>query len=357
MNKHDLRFAFDANKKLISIKDAKKGLDYFCCGCKEKLVLKQGEVNAWHYAHYAYSDCAGGRETQIHLLAKEFFMSKKELVFQIKYKFAYKEHTRVFERKFLFKFDSVVSEKSFFNSKTNEKFIPDIALLDKNEKPVLFIEVAYSHFIDNEKKIKLENFGVPCIEIDLSKIDIDSLEVQIMSFILHKSFAFPYERIFESEINKAKNEIELVINSKEKERKANTLSIVSREYIQGQDYEEVIAAYENFVVKHYLRFGSIATINWIIEKGLVISVFRETKDVPIIFQSDFRNYFYTEIVSIISKNWKIGQSFKFYEIFNRLVAIGKYFENEDILFFLSIWECGYFYTQKIGNIIYIEKLY
>lgn len=55
------------------IAKAVRGNDYHCLDCGEKLILKQGQIKEWHYAHYSDSSCPsqGSIETAIHKKAKE----------------------------------------------------------------------------------------------------------------------------------------------------------------------------------------------------------------------------------------------------------------------------------------------
>lgn len=55
---------------------ATKGIKYFCPGCGAALVLKQGEINAWHFAHESGSECDAFTEskmTEWHIKHQEMF--------------------------------------------------------------------------------------------------------------------------------------------------------------------------------------------------------------------------------------------------------------------------------------------
>lgn len=61
------------NNNPIEAKDSLKGQEYFCPGCKKKVILKQGRIKIHHFAHYPDEDCYeySEPETKEHLEMKE----------------------------------------------------------------------------------------------------------------------------------------------------------------------------------------------------------------------------------------------------------------------------------------------
>lgn len=49
--------ALDKDGKKIAVEDAKKGEEYFCQICSGKLRIKDGQINAKHFAHISLQDC------------------------------------------------------------------------------------------------------------------------------------------------------------------------------------------------------------------------------------------------------------------------------------------------------------
>lgn len=61
----------DKGEKVIGWKAEKAG-SYYCPGCEEKLILRQGELKVHHFAHIAESVCGYvTNETEKHLLMKQ----------------------------------------------------------------------------------------------------------------------------------------------------------------------------------------------------------------------------------------------------------------------------------------------
>jgi len=70
-------FALDCDSIRINAMDAIRGADYFCPGCKSRMVLKQGEINIPHFAHPKNRSCADlfteNKMTEWHLNHQKWF--------------------------------------------------------------------------------------------------------------------------------------------------------------------------------------------------------------------------------------------------------------------------------------------
>ncbi len=148
--------------KITTIDEVEKGLKCgcTCIECGEKLVAKKGTKNVHHFAHYFESSCSGGGESQLHLMAKEYFESTNTIMLP---KHIVKQHgwSYYFSGKTC-KYDNVILEESQVN------FRPDIKLMF-GDKP-LFIEVAVTSFVGEEKLQKIKDRGISCVEIDFRGI-------------------------------------------------------------------------------------------------------------------------------------------------------------------------------------------
>ena len=49
--------AENENKIRIEAEEATKGLKYFCPCCGKEVILKQGDVVTWHFAHKSSKEC------------------------------------------------------------------------------------------------------------------------------------------------------------------------------------------------------------------------------------------------------------------------------------------------------------
>ena len=62
--------------------------------------------------------------------------------------------------------------------------MPDVQF--ETDTGLLFVEVAVTHFVDREKRSKLRRYGIPTVEIDLSKIALDTPLEEIDKAVLSK---------------------------------------------------------------------------------------------------------------------------------------------------------------------------
>lgn len=181
---------------LISIHDVKSGLecDCICAGCGGKLVAKKGDILDHHFAHYVESDCNNGQESAIHKLSKNIINSVGSIyVPNLEFNLmGLSKKIRIFNGG-SFKYSNVILEKKY------GEVIPDIVLSCGDKK--IFVEIAVTHFIDNEKREKLRNIGIPTMEIDLAyearvldpmrvDADMDVLVRRILHAVDNKKWAF-----------------------------------------------------------------------------------------------------------------------------------------------------------------------
>jgi competence CoiA-like predicted nuclease len=60
-----MKFGRTKEGERISADIAKKGNEFFCPCCNAPLILKQGEINDWHFAHEGGSDCDAFTESKM----------------------------------------------------------------------------------------------------------------------------------------------------------------------------------------------------------------------------------------------------------------------------------------------------
>lgn len=156
--------------ELVSINDVKNGLKCGCVcpACGAKLIARQGQKVAYHFAHYKAVDCEHGKETALHLLGKKVICKKK--VFLPAKPFTNETHGVVHI------YDRAILEKNVGT------FTPDVLL--KRGVELLGVEIKVHHAVDNDKKYKIFEFGLPTIEIDLSDVGDDYTEESVEQIIL-----------------------------------------------------------------------------------------------------------------------------------------------------------------------------
>ena len=157
----------DKDGNIVKIEDAIKGLacGCFCPGCKQPLVAKKGEKNAYHFAHKSQSfTCEHGYQSALHLLAKELFQEIEYLIFK-------KNGTIV-----KYKIDSVEVENRL------DDIIPDLLITCDGKK--FIVEIFVTHAVDEIKKQKIKDMRISAIEIDLSRfhkemISSENLKIEL----------------------------------------------------------------------------------------------------------------------------------------------------------------------------------
>jgi hypothetical protein len=143
-----------------------------------------------HFAHQSGSDCRHGLESAIHLAAKQLIEEQQKLYIPELKASVYvvdamgdahtpSAHVR---NAGLIVFDSVRLEERVSD------FRPDLIAREINGQDLL-IEIAFAHFVDEIKLSKIEQHGIPAIEIDVSEIQIDSFSQLERLLFEHSPFS------------------------------------------------------------------------------------------------------------------------------------------------------------------------
>ena len=166
--------------KIISINEVteeEKGLkcDCYCPGCGMQLQAKLGSKRQKHFSHNnASCDIVSAQQSALHILAKEIIEQEKHInlpALEVK-----SRDIEGFDNELCYEFPEVLTfkqstvvdcEKVILEKKISD-FVPDVMVQIQGR--MLLIEVAVTHFIDDEKLCKIKQLGIPVIEIDLSDI-------------------------------------------------------------------------------------------------------------------------------------------------------------------------------------------
>ena len=158
---------------LTHISDVESGLKCgcLCAGCKGELIAKKGEIKVHHFAH-VNAECAHAYESMVHYICKNAF----------KYftRFKTPRYAHGLTRKdYLMSISPYVPAKtinlSLFEIAIEYKYkdiVADVALLHE-QRPMLFIEVANTHLIDDSKLAKIKKYGIACFEAYVAYMPID----------------------------------------------------------------------------------------------------------------------------------------------------------------------------------------
>lgn len=194
------------DNKIISIWDLKeedRGLkcNCVCPGCGIKLLARLGSGKKQrHFSHDKDAKCniQAAQQTALHILAKEIIEEEKTVKFppvvmpfeQTNSYKKYGEYLRLqhlyhafdlpdqleYKKASIVNFDSVTLEKKV------SSFIPDVIAF-KGDKPCI-IEIAVTHFIDENKEKKIKELKLPVLEIDISSLMGEVLDKEVLKDII-----------------------------------------------------------------------------------------------------------------------------------------------------------------------------
>ena len=137
-----------------------------CPKCGARLQARNaGTVRVHYFAHDTHSDCEGSIESALHLFAKEVF-GRHQTVRVPEEMVRVGGENRQVSPALDAPYVSVAVEQRMSDA------IPDVILGRAGDKAPLLIEIAVTHFADDEKCDKLARLGYPCIEVDLQDMRV-----------------------------------------------------------------------------------------------------------------------------------------------------------------------------------------
>lgn len=167
-----LTYALDATGRMVFVGDVPRGLSCNCrCPeCKEPLVARLGKEGGRqaHFAHRSGSDCHGSVMTALHKLAEQI-IAEEQAVMTPEYK-------------------SIDQQKLFFERVEVEQRVdrkdlqPDLVGITPDGFR-WFIEIKNTHGINEEKRRKIVESNISCLEIDVSEQKLENLN----SFLLESA--------------------------------------------------------------------------------------------------------------------------------------------------------------------------
>lgn len=162
-------FAMDKEGRIRSVEEVTRGLacECICPSCGAPVIARQGAVREWHFAHTAESDCKGGMETALHLAAKQLLLESGGLTIpEIRVQREVQLPDGRVGRGEAYRPERWVDFQTVEAEKTVGTIRPDIVAAVGSE--MLFIEIAVTHFVDEEKRSTLASYEAPTLEIDLA---------------------------------------------------------------------------------------------------------------------------------------------------------------------------------------------
>ena len=162
--------------RLLYIEDHTKQewqkLECKCPKCNKMLVARMGNVRVHHFYHKQSSNCVGGYESALHLLAKDLIASGISIMIP-EYRISdHSEGQEYFVDDNHILFENSGFEKTIIKPDKVEVEViideirPDLLIEHKGRK--LIIEILVTHAVDEKKRKRIEESGISAIEIDLS---------------------------------------------------------------------------------------------------------------------------------------------------------------------------------------------
>lgn len=143
------------------------GCGCLCPSCGEALIAKQGTKSAHHFAHKGGGDCKGGLQTSLHLAAKHIL--SKEMCMRLP-EFSVTEQAEDLTGELHEASKSFASRMMLFDAVEQEvclgSVVPDIVAIKGGRK--LLVEIAVTHFVDENKAQKLRSMNLACLEVNLA---------------------------------------------------------------------------------------------------------------------------------------------------------------------------------------------
>lgn len=215
-----------------------------CPGCESRLVAHHGEKKVKHFVHYAAA-CVNGFESAIHKAAKQVLLESKQILVPA-----------IQARKFLFDRESNVDVRE--TQSIAERYIPiDAVEVEKNLGGIvpdlvvsslgkrLLVEIAFTHFVDEPKKVKLQQLGIATLEIDLSGLSevpsINELSRLVVEEPSNRSWVFnPKELEIKQRVERVAKE-KLAEKIAEKKFERNKYQQWIEQYIQMSEEDKLSA--------------------------------------------------------------------------------------------------------------------
>jgi predicted RNA-binding Zn-ribbon protein involved in translation (DUF1610 family) len=141
------KFAQDDNGNITHINNTSSNVNYYCPECKEKFILKKGNIRKHHFAHMNTSNCTGTGEGYLHKTFKKMFLEKinenlnKNIPMYIFLKCNYCNN--------ILKINILPNNTSIKEEYDLTICRPDIALLDEKGNVITVFEIVVSHKPEN----------------------------------------------------------------------------------------------------------------------------------------------------------------------------------------------------------------
>lgn len=141
--------------------------DCVCSDCGLALIAKQGKIKEWHFAHASGAECSGGVESAIHKMAKQMIMDRQH-VYVPEYSLYRNIRGATWDKKLTVNVQAecLIKLRNCREEVKVDARKPDILAVMPHGQPMA-IEVAFTHFCDQEKTEWIEKQNLTTLEIDI----------------------------------------------------------------------------------------------------------------------------------------------------------------------------------------------
>lgn len=201
MIKNYTTIALNENKDRIKIKNAKKGVKYFCEGCGARKIVITEFVRrdiAKYFKHYSkdvhihQNSCKWSDENTLHKMAMDILQIKKCIKVPSVIKtspdgngLAYKiRDSKIIQAHF------IENEMSYFEDNEgvlkwkrlsrheltlikDKSIRPDVSFFNSMGIPILFVEIIVTNDISEDKYLKIKRFGIDTVKVIISTLDLE----------------------------------------------------------------------------------------------------------------------------------------------------------------------------------------
>jgi len=181
LSKHRLPFALHLpTGRMVSPAEAANGLkcNCICHVCRSRLMSKQGDERAWHFAHHEATSCPVTVESAIHAMAKQLIVERRgvylpERVLQRSIRGARNVWSETIsvevQSEGFFDLEDCVAEKTVFDSKEATSYRRPDVFATLAGRPIA-IEIHNTHAVEFEKAEWLDQQGLSALEIDVADL-------------------------------------------------------------------------------------------------------------------------------------------------------------------------------------------
>jgi hypothetical protein len=196
------RWARDIDDNPVHISKARSGKQgYFCGGCKREMVAVVNFKNVAHQPYFRHDvvlvlgekRCTFSEESYRHKVAKEILQRLGEIKVPPVYCFPSNKNLgspNLIHPERMIRANAIQVETCFYEDETGalrfgpqsqaqeRKLLirPDVIFFDKQNKPVLFIELVATHGIDQEKHLKLRRLAIDTVQVKIPTGSLEEIE-------------------------------------------------------------------------------------------------------------------------------------------------------------------------------------